>query len=84
MTEKEIKDKAEQILESFLALALGKEPGMLSNDVFKKLSSHSNFELIRNECVEYFQSFNGTVDSPEDIKRLFDFRMKIVELYGII
>lgn len=84
MTEKEIKDKAEQIVDAFVALSLGKEPGMLSNDVFKKLSTHSNFEQIRAAINTYVQNFDGKVDSPEAIKRLFDFRMEIVELYGTV
>ena len=43
MTEKEIKDRAEQIVEALTSLSLGREPNMLSNDAFKKLSSHPNF-----------------------------------------
>ena len=49
MTEKEIKDRAEQIVEALTSLSLGREPNMLSNDAFKKLSSHPNFFEIRND-----------------------------------
>jgi hypothetical protein len=84
MTEKEIKDKAEQIIDALTILSLGKEPGMLSSEVFKKLSAHPNFEKIRDAYITYLQSFDGKVDAAEDIKRLFDFRMEIVELYDVI
>ena len=84
MTEKEIKDKAEQIVEALTALSLGKEPNMLSGDVLKKLPAHPNFEKIRNAYSNYLQSFDDKVDAAEDIKRLFDFRMEIVALFDVI
>jgi hypothetical protein len=81
MTEKEIKEKAEQIIEALTALSLGREPNMLSGEVFKKLADHTNYIGIRNAYIDYLQSFDGKVDSPDDIKNLFDFRMKIVSLF---
>ena len=81
MTEKEIKDRAEQIIEALTALSLGREPNMLSNDAFRKLSGHDNYLVIRDAYIAYLQSFEGKVESPDDIKNLFDFRMKIVELF---
>jgi len=81
MTEKEVKDKAEQIIEALSALSLGREPNLLSGEVFKTLSDDPNFVGIRNAYIEYLQSFDGKVDSSDDIKNLFDFRMKIVGLF---
>jgi len=81
MTEKEVKDRAEQIIEALSALSLGREPNLLSGEVFKTLSDHPNFIGIRNAYIDYLQTFDGKVDAPEDIKNLFDFRMKIVELF---
>ena len=81
MTEKEIKDRAEQIIEALTAISLGREPNLLSNDAFKKLSNHDNFLNIRDTYLTYLQFFDGNVESPDDIKRLFDFRMRIVELF---
>jgi len=69
MTEKEIKDKAEQIIEALTALSLGREPNMLSNDAFRKLSSHPNFYQIKEAYINYLQSFDGKVESADDIKR---------------
>jgi hypothetical protein len=84
MTEKEIKEKAEQIVEALTALSLGKEPNMLSGEVFKKLSGHQNFTQIKTTYITYLQSFDGGVDAPDDIKRMFDFRMEIVSLFDVI
>ena len=82
MNEKEIKDKAEQIVEALIDLSLGKEPNMLSNEAFRKLSKHPNFDEIRNLLISYLQQFDGKLDSTEEIKRLFDFRIKIVDLFS--
>lgn len=81
MTEKEVKDRAEQIIEALSALTLGREPNLLSGEIFKTLSDHPNFIGIRNAYIDYLQTFDGKVDAPEDIKNLFDFRMKIVGLF---
>lgn len=81
MTEKEIKDRAEEIIESLTALSLGKEPNILSSDVFKKLAEHKNFEQIKSLYISRLNSFNAKVISTSDIKALFDFRIQIVELY---
>lgn len=81
MTEKEIKDRAEQIIEALTAISLGREPNMLSNDAYRKLSAHDNFLLIRDAYITYLQLFEGKVESPDDIKKLFDFRMQILELF---
>ena len=84
MTEKEIKDRAEQIVEALTSLSLGREPNMLSNDAFKKLSSHPNFFEIRIAYIEYLQSFDGNIEDSEDIKKMFDFRLHFVELFDIL
>ncbi len=84
MTEKEIKDKAELIVEALAALSLGKEPNLLSGEVFKKLSGHQNFDKIKSAYIVYLQSFDGNIDTPEDIKRMFDFRLEIVGLFDVI
>jgi hypothetical protein len=57
---------------------------MLSGEVFKKLSGHQNFTQIKTAYIAYLQSFDGCVDAPDDIKRMFDFRMEIVNLFDII
>lgn len=84
MTEKEIKDKAELIVEALTALSLGKEPNLLSNDVFKKLADHNNFLKINAAYCDYLSKFNGRVEEQSAIKALFEFRMLIVDLFDNI
>ncbi|MDO9152862.1 MAG: hypothetical protein Q7U47_04000 [Paludibacter sp.] len=81
MTEKDIKDKSEQIIEALTDLSLGKEPHLLSNESFRKLGNHPNFQQIKNIYLAYLQTFDGKIDTPEKIKLLFDLRMKINELF---
>lgn len=81
MTENEIKEKAEQIIEALTSLSLGNEPTMFSNEAFRKLHKHTNYVQIRNAYIAYLQEFDGRIEFPAEIKRLFDFRMKIVELF---
>jgi len=84
MTEKEIKEKAEQIIEALTAISLGKEPNLLSNEVFKKIADHPNLTKMIAAYISYLQSFNGKVETPTNIKALFDFRMQLVELFETI
>lgn len=84
MTEKEIKEKAELIVEALTALSMGREPNVLSGEVFKKLSGHQNYIQIRDAYIKYLQTFDGKVDTAEDIKAMFDFRLEIVSLFDAI
>ena len=84
MTEKEIKEKAELIVEALSALSMGREPNVLSGEVFKKLSAHQNYTQIRDAYIEYLKSFDGKVDTADDIKKMFDFRLEIVSLFDAI
>ena len=81
MNEKEMKDKSEEIVEALTDLSIGKEPHILSNDIFRKLAKHPNFEQIKKAYIDYFQIFDGKIDTPKEIKILFDFRMKIITLF---
>lgn len=81
MNEKKLKEEAEKIVDAFISLSIGKEPHLLSNTVFKKLADHPNFELIKQEIVNYLSWFTGKVVDKNEIKRLSDFRFRIYELY---
>ncbi len=81
MNEKDIKDRSEEIVKTLTDLSLGREPHLLSNDIFRKLGKHPNFEQIKNTYIGYLQTFDGKIDTPEEIKMLFDLRMKIIELF---
>ena len=79
--EKKVKETAEDIVESIAALSLGKEPSLLSNSVYKSISSHAHFQQIKQLVIEHIQSLDGKIETGEEWKRLNDFRYKIVELY---
>ena len=81
MNEKEMKERAEEIVEALTCLSLGKEPGLLSGKVYKRLAAHANFSAIRDAYAGYLQSFDGKTDTTEELKKLFDFRIQIVQLF---
>lgn len=82
INEKKLKETAENIVESVAALSLGKEPSLLSNSVFKSISTHENFQQIKQLVVDYLQTFDGKLETAEELRALTDFRFKIVELYS--
>lgn len=82
MNEKKVKETTENIMESFVALSLGKEPNLLSNSIIKSLSSHPNFQQIKQLIVEYLVAFDGKLETADEWKKLNDFRFKIVELHS--
>ncbi|HPC26430.1 MAG TPA: hypothetical protein P5071_00635 [Paludibacteraceae bacterium] len=82
MNEMQVKLKAEKIIEALTALSLGKNPNIFSGEIFRKLADHPNFIAIRDAYIEYLKNFTGEINTQEDVKRLFDFRMKIVELFS--
>ena len=82
ITEKKIKETAEDIVEAIAAISLGKEPNFLSNSVYKSISTHTNFQQIKQLVIDYLQTFDGKLETTEELKALNDFRFKIVELYS--
>jgi hypothetical protein len=82
INEKKLKETAENIVESIAALSLGKEPSLLSNSVFKSISTHENFQQIKQLVVDYLQTFDGKLETSEELRALTDFRFKIMELYS--
>lgn len=81
MNEKEILAKAESIVEALTSLSLGKEPSLLSGATFKKLATHLNFIAIRDAYIAYLQAFDGKIETAEEIKRIFEFRMEVTILF---
>jgi hypothetical protein len=82
-SEKKVKETAEEIVESIAALSLGKEPSLLSNRVYKTISTHKNFKQIKQLVIDHLQNFDVKIETTEEWKALNDFRFKIVELYLI-
>ena len=81
MDEDELMELSEEIIESLTKLVLGDSPGFLSNSVFKKLNSNKNFDEIKSLYSKFIVSFEGQYKDATELKKLSDFRYKIVELY---
>lgn len=81
MDEKELMELSEEIIESLTKLVLGESPGFLSNSVFKKLNSNKHFNEIKSLYSSFIDSFEGKYNDASELKKLSDFRYKIVELY---
>lgn len=82
MNEKELKEQAEEIIDALHALSIGKEPGLLSGNVFKKLAAHPSFLQIRDTYVNYLKDFDGKIETGEEIRKLFELRMSLCTLYN--
>jgi len=81
MNEKEIKELSENIVESIVDLSLGKEPNLISGKIFKTIAQHPKYEDIKKLYIEFLAGFYGKYETPDEIKKLMDFRFRIVELY---
>ena len=81
MDEKELMELSEEIIDSLTKLILGESPGFLSNSVFKKLNSNKNFDEIKSLYSSFIISFEDQYKDATELKKLSDFRYKIVELY---
>jgi hypothetical protein len=81
MDEKELMELSEEILQALTKLVMGGSPGFLSNSVFKNLASHKHFEEIKSLYSSFIVSFEGQYNNASELKKLSDFRYKIVELY---
>ncbi len=81
MDEKELIELSEEIIGSLTKLLLGESPGFLSNSVYKKLNSNKHFDEIKSLYSSFIVSFEGQYKDAAELKKLSDFRYKIVELY---
>ena len=82
MDEKELIELSDELVHAITKLSLGEKPGFLSGSVYKKLSNHTNFGEIKQCYIEHLQTFKGTYDNSIELKKLTDFRYKIVELFN--
>jgi hypothetical protein len=82
MNEKKVKETTENIVEAFVSLSLGKEPSLLSSSIIKSLSSHPNFQQMKQLIVEHLVAFDGKLETADEWKKLNDSRFKLVELHS--
>jgi hypothetical protein len=84
MEEKDIIELSNEIVESLTKLSLGEKPGIISNKTFKSLTDHDNFVTIKHLYADFLiKDFNGQYNSTESLKKLTEFRYKLVDLYSI-
>jgi hypothetical protein len=84
MEEKDIIELSNEIVDSLTKLSLGEKPGLISNKIFKSLTDHVNFITIKQLYADFLiNDFNGQYSSSESLKKLTEFRYKLVELYSI-
>ncbi len=81
MDEKELIELSDEIIDSLTKLVMGETAGFLSNSVYKKLSTHKNFDEIKAAYAKLINTFDGSYKDTTVLKKLTDFRFKIVELY---
>lgn len=82
MDEKELIELSEELVLGLTKLSLGEKPGFLAGSVYKKLSNHTNFQAIKQCYIEHLTEFKGSYDNAFELKKLTDFRYKIVELFN--
>jgi hypothetical protein len=82
MDEKELMQQSEEIVMAMTKLVLGEKPGFLSNAAFKKLATHHNLPAMKAAYIDLIQEFNGTYNNAQELKKLTDFRYRIIELYN--
>ena len=81
MDEKELLELSDEIVNAMTKLTLGEKPGFLSGTVFKKLATHSRFTEMKQLYCDLLLSFDGTYSDATELKKLTDFRYKLVELF---
>jgi len=82
MDEKELIELSDELVQGLTKLSLGEKPGFLAGSVFKKLNNHSQFEAIKQCYIDHLSEFKGSYDNAFELKKLTDFRYKIVELFN--
>ena len=81
MSEKDIRELSDNIVESIVALSLGKEPGLISGKIFKTIAKHPKYEEMKKLYIEFLFGFDGHFETTEELKKLSDFRFALVQLF---
>ena len=81
LTEKELNELAEKIIEACFDICMDREPNIISGEVFKKVYKHTNRYEILNTFKEFIQQSEPELTNPERWKVKVALKFKIVELY---
>jgi hypothetical protein len=82
MDEKKIIVMSESIVNAIVDISMGRSKFSLTNTVLKKLSNNPEiFERVRDCYIEYLGTIDSKIDETMEVKKLSDFRYKIVDVY---
>lgn len=82
MDEKKIIIMSESIVNAIVDISMGRSKFSLTNTVLKKLSNNPEiFERVRDCYIEYLGTIDSKIDETMEVKKLSDFRYKIVDVY---
>lgn len=85
MDEKKIIIMSESIVNAIVDISMGRSKFSLTNTVLKKLSNNPLlFEHVRDCYIEYLGTIESKIDETMEVKKLSDFRYKIVDIYETI
>ena len=85
MDEKKIIIMSESIVNAIVDISMGRSKCSLTNNVLKKLSNNPLlFEHVRDCYIEYLGTIESKIDETMEVKKLSDFRYKIVDIYETI
>lgn len=82
MDEKKIIVMSESIVNAIVDISMGRSKFSLTNTILKKLSNNPEiFERVRDCYIEYLGTIDSKIDETMEVKKLSDFRYKIVDVY---
>lgn len=85
MDEKKIIIMSESIVNAIVDISMGRSKFSLTNTVLKKLSNNPLlFERVRDCYIEYLGTIESKIDETMEVKKLSDFRYKIVDIYETV
>lgn len=82
MDEKKIISLSEDIVTAIVDISMGKSKFSLTNSVLKTLSNNPIlFDSVKNCYIEYLGTIDSKIDETVEVKKLSDFRYKLVDIY---
>ena len=81
LTEKELNELAEKIIEACFDICMEKEPSLISGEVFKRVFKHDKRAEIMSIFKEFIMKSEFELTNSDKWKEKVDLKFKIVELY---
>ncbi len=81
LTEKELNELAEKIIEACFDICMEKEPNLISGEVFRRVYKHDKKAEIMSVFKEFIMKSEFELTNSDKWKEKVDLKFKIVELY---